>query len=449
MADTLQMETMASMVVGEDAARRETAKWTRIGLAILVVTFGGTVLWSTLVPLASAVVAQGAVKVESSRKKVQHPEGGVVKEIRVKEGDIVKAGDVLVQLDETRAGAAHSVVLGSRDVAVATLARLHAERDDKAAIVFPSELADRAASDPLVAQTVKAQESLFNARRIARAGEISILDQQIGSLRSEISGLQTQRTARQEQLSSLEADLKALIALDAQGMVEKTKLRALERDLARVRGERDEIASRIASTNTAISEKNLRKFQVRKSFQEDVTAELKKVHGENFELIERESTTKRTLELTELKAPVAGTVTEMKVHTSGGVVSPGEVLMEIVPSDDKLTVEGRVLPQDIDRVAVGQSTGVKVHAFNSRTTPEINGTVKYVAADATTDPRTEMTYFVVKVEVTAEEVLRLGEQQRLQPGMQADIFIRTGERTFLGYLMQPLVDSFRKAWRER
>jgi HlyD family type I secretion membrane fusion protein len=223
---------------------------------------------------------------------------------------------------------------------------------------------------------------------------------------------------------------------------------ASQRDIARVRGERDEIVSRIASINTAISEKNLRKFQVRKSFQEDVTAELKKVQGENFELIERESTTKRTLELTELRSPVAGTVTELRVHTAGGVVSPGEVLMEIVPSDDRLSVEARVLPQDIDRVAIGQATGVKVHAFNSRTSPELNGSVRYVAADATADPRTEMSYFVVKVEVAAEEIARLGDQ-RLQPGMQADIFIRTGERTFLGYLMQPLMDSFSKAWRER
>ncbi len=440
---------LAGLVVGEDAGRRGTAKWTAIGLAVLALTFGGSVLWSTLVPLSSAVVAQGAVKVESSRKKIQHPEGGVVRDILVKDGDVVKAGDVLLRMDETRAGAAHGVVQGSRDVATATLARLHAERDDRAGIGFPADLLRRAATDPLLAQTLKAQEALFSARRSARAGEINIVDQQIGALRSEITGLETQRQARQEQVQSLENDLKGLVELDAVGMVEKTKLRALERDISRVRGERDELTSRIASTRTAISEKDLRKFQVRKAFQEDVSAELKKVQSENFELLERESTTKRTLELTELKSPVAGTVTELKVHTAGGVVSPGEVLMEVVPSDDRLSVEARVLPQDIDRVATGQPAGVKVHAFNSRTTPELNASVKYVAADATTDPRTEQSWFLVKVDVPAEEIKRLGAQQRLQPGMQADIFIRTGERTFWGYLMQPLADSFRKAWRER
>lgn len=440
-------QAMAAMVIGEARGARETRRWTLVGLAVLALTIGSAALWSTLVPLSSAVVAAGAVKVDSSRKKVQHPEGGVVKEILVQDGSKVQAGDVLVRLDETRAGAAHGVVTGGRDVALATQARLLAERDERASIAFPEELMARS-NVSQIALTMRAQESLFSARRTARAGELSILDQQIASLRSEIVGFESQRKSKQEQIESLENDLKSLRELDALGMVEKTRLRALERDIAKLKGEREEVVSRIASARTAISEKDLKKFQVRKAFQEDVAAELKKVQAETFELLERESATRRTLELTELRAPVSGTITDLKVHTAGGVIAPGEVLMEIVPSADKLVLEARVLPADIDRVQTGQRVGIKLHAFNQRTTPELDGNVSYVSADSALDPRTEQSYFLVKVDVNSEEMSRLGDQ-KVQPGMQADLFIRTGERTFLGYILQPLSDNFKKAWLER
>lgn len=442
-----RQQALAGLVVGEARAAADSRRWTLVGLLVLALTVGLSVVWSTLAPLASAVVAAGAVKVDSSRKKIQHPEGGVIKEIAVQDGSRVRAGDVLVRLDETRAGAAHGVVTGGRDIALATEARLVAERDELPAIRFPPALLAREA-EPQVAETLRAQQTLFAARRNARSGELGILDQQIGALRSEISGLESQRRAKQEQRESIEGDLAGLRELDAVGMVEKTRLRSLERDIAKLRGEQEELGSRIASTRTAISERELKKFQVRKTFQEEVAQELKKVQGESFELLERESATRRTLELTELRAPVAGTVTGLNVHTAGGVIGPGEVLMEIVPSADRLLIEARVLPADIDRVQLGQSTGIKLHAFNQRTTPELDGTVSYVAADAAQDNRTEQTYFMVRVEVPPAELERL-QGERVQPGMQADLFIRTGERTFLGYLLQPLADSFRKAWMER
>ncbi len=443
----LAREFEAALVVGEEKAAADGRRWNRIGYAIIAGTFGLSIVWSSLAPLSSAVVAQGAIKVDSSRKKIQHQEGGVVKEILVRDGTAVKAGDVLVRLDETKAGAAYGVVKGGREVALAAQARLEAERDERPAIVFPKALTSQA-DDPQIAEILRAQESLFNARRASRIGEVGILDRQIGALRSEISGLQSQQRSKQEQAASVKAELDGLSALASQGMVEKTKIRATERDLTRLLGERDELASKVASANTAISEKELKKFQVRKSFHEDVVAELKKVQAENFELIERESATRYTLEQTELRAPVDGTVTDLKVHTAGGVISPGEVVMELVPSSDRLIVEGKVLPPDIDRVAKGQTVGIKLHAFNSRTTPELKGELSYVSADAVVDQRTETSYFVVKATVSADELRRLGEQ-KVQPGMQTDMFIITGERTFLGYLFKPLADSFNKAWRER
>jgi len=443
----LAREIEASLIVGEDKAVADARRWSRIGYAILAGTFGLSIVWSSLAPLSSAVVAQGSVKVDSSRKKIQHPEGGVVKAILVKDGSTVKAGDVLVRLDETKAGAAYGVVKGGREVALAAQARLEAERDERSSIVFPKALTSQA-NEPQIAEILRSQESVFNARRASRIGEVGILERQIGSLRSEIAGLQSQQRSKQEQAASVKAELDGLASLASQGMVEKTKIRTIERDLTRLLGERDELASKVASANTAISEKELKKFQVKKAFHEEVVAELKKVQAENFELIERESATRYTLEQTELRAPVDGTVTDLKIHTAGGVIGPGEVVMEVVPSSDRLIVEGKVLPPDIDRVALGQDVGVKLHAFNARTTPELKGKLSYVSADAVLDPRTEMSYFIVKVTVSADELKRLGEQ-KVQPGMQTDVFIITGERTFLGYLFQPLADSFNQAWRER
>ena len=339
------------------------------------------------------------------------------------------------------------MVKGGREVALATQARLEAERDERPSVVFPPELIGKAA-EPQIAEILRSQESLFNARRASRVGEVGILDRQISALRSEIAGLQSQQRSKQDQAASVKAELDGLVELASQGMVEKTKIRATERDLTRLLGERDELASKVASANTAISEKELKKFQVKKSFHEDVVAELKKVQAENFELIERESATRYTLEQTDLRAPVDGTVTDLKIHTAGGVIGPGEVVMELVPSSDRLIVEGKVLPPDVDRVALGQEVGIKLHAFNSRTTPELKGKLSYVSADAVVDPRTEMSYFIVKATVSGEELQRLGDQ-KVQPGMQTDMFIITGERTFLGYLFKPLADSFNKAWRER
>jgi len=447
-ATTLREQAIAGMVVGEAKAVAETRRWNRIGILLLLGTVGVGVGWSALAPLSSAVVGSGALKVDSSRKRIQHAEGGVVKEILVQDGSLVKAGDVLVRLDETRAGAAHGVVTGGRDVALAALARLQAERDDRGAIAFPDDLLKRM-GNPQVAQIVRAQESIFAARRNARLGELNILEQQVGALRTEITGFASQQRSKEEQLQSLKRDLEGLLDLDKQGMVEKTRLRATERDIARLTGERDELVSKAAGTRTAISEKELKKFQVRKAFQEEVAAELKKAQAETFELAERESATRRTLELTELRAPVDGTVTDLKIHTPGGAVGPGEVVLELVPSADRLVVEAKVSPHDIDRVRIGQPAGIKLNAFNSRTSPELNGHVVYVSADAVVDPRNEQAYFIVKIDVPPAELARLGDRNKVQPGMQSDIFIRTGERTFFGYLVQPLADSFRKAWLER
>lgn len=447
MAD-LSLPTMPAGVSPQRDPQAEVRRWTRIGHLVIAATLGLGVLWSSLAPLSSAVLASGLVKVDSSRKKVQPADAGVVKDILVREGDAVRAGQVLVRLDATQAGAAHGVVTSGRDVALATQARLEAERDERGSLTFPADLQARAQAEPAVRQILDGQRTMFAVRRSAREGELGILEQQTGALRNEIEGFRSQRQAKDEQIASLQGDLEALVQLDREGMVERTRLRSVEREIARLKGERDELTAKAAAAQTAIGELQLKKSQVRRAFLEGVADDLKKVQGEQLELHERQVATRRNLELTALRAPVDGVVTELRVHTPGGVVGPGEVLMEVVPSADRLVIEGRVLPGDIDRLHPGQPAGVKVHAFNRRTTPELTGEVAYVSPDAAIDPRTEGAYFVVKVTVPAAELQRLGDQ-KVQPGMLADLYIRTGERTFLGYLLEPLTDSFSKAWLER
>jgi membrane fusion protein, type I secretion system len=425
----------------------EVRRWNLVGALAIAVFFGGTLAWSSLAPLSSAVVAQGQVKVDSSRKKIQHLEGGIVKEILVRDGDEVSEGQVLVRLDETRADAAHGVIRDAYQSALAQQARLVAERDGETEVTFPVELLG-VRNDETVAKIIATQDALFEARRASLVGRLDITDRQILSLRREVDGLGSQQRAKEQQIAILTAELEGLNRLLASGLVDRTQVRNVERELARLAGEAGEHVSEIASVQATIAEKEIEKYQIRQTFREDVMAELRQVQSESFDLAEREGATRHVLDQTEIKAPVAGTVVDVKVHTLGGVIGPGEVLMEVVPANDRLMVEARVSPQDIDRLLEGLDAGVKLAAFDSRRTPELNGKVVYVAADATVDERTGATYVVTRIEVPEHEVARL-DGQNVQPGMLASVFVRTGERTFISYLFSPLVDSFNQAWRER
>lgn len=447
MSEALGAKPLDGMVIGEAAATAQIRRWQRIGLTVLLLTFGVAVLWSWLAPLSSAVVASGMVKVDSNRKKIQHQEGGVVKEILVRDGAHVKAGDVLIRLDETRAGASQGVLQTQYDAALALQARLVAERDRAPAIVWPEELLARKA-DPKAVEIMEGQESQFLARRASLVGQLRILDQQIASKRSEIEGLAGQQAAKESQLASLKTELAGLTDLLTKGMVEKTKYRNLEREIARVEGERGEHVSEIAAARSMIGERALQKFQIRKSFHEDVTAELRKTQTELYDYLERMDAASFVLAQTELRSPVDGTVTDLRIHTEGGVVTPGELLLEIVPEGDALIVEAKVRPQDVDRVRVGLDAGIKLSAFDQRTLPELDGKVTYLSADIIEDPRSGQAYFLTRVEVPEAQLARL-EGLTVVPGMIADVFVRTGERTFLEYLLHPIVASFDKAWRER
>ena len=445
MSDAVR-DPFEGLIVGEAAAEAELRRWTRIGILILLLTFGLTVAWSCLAPLASAVVAPAIVKVDSNRKKIQHQEGGVIKEVLVRDGDRVQAGDVLVRLDETRAGASAGVLQAQYDSALALRVRLEAERDKAGAIQWPEEWAARE-DDANLAELKSTQQTQFSARRASIVGQLSILDKQIASKRSEIEGLAGQQAAKGAQLASLESELEGLTDLLGKGMVERTKFRNLEREIARVEGELGEHVSDIAAARSLIGEKELQKFQLRKTFHEEVADQLRQVQTEIFDYLQRMDAARYVLAQTELRAPADGIVTGLQAHTEGGVVGPGEVLMEIVP-DDHLILEARVAPQDVDRVRTGLPAGIKLSAFDQRTLPELNGEVTYLSADIIEDARTGQSYFVTRILVPDTELARL-DGHKIQPGMLADVFVRTGERTFLDYLLQPITASFDKAWRER
>lgn len=416
------------------------------GLLLVLLAIGGFVAWAVTAPLAEAVVAPGMIKVDSSRKQIQHLEGGIVKEILVRDGDRVQQGDVLVRLDETRAAASLAILRDGYDAAIAQEARLVAERDGSSQISFPQQLLERQET-PTIAEIIKAQSALFEARKTALQGQVEILRQQIAHLREDISGLRAQRSAKTRQLDFVRDELGSMQELLKEGLTGKQRVLELEREAARLEGERGEHQSEIAAAETAISGKELEIYQVDKSFRESVVNELKQVQADIFDFRERLNAAQHVYGQTEVRSPVDGVVVGSGVHTIGGVVVPGETLLEIVPENDKLIVEARVNPKDIDSLRPGLPAGVKITAFNQRKTPELAGSLRYLSADALHDPQTGEVYFVARLEVPEEETRRLGDK-RLHPGMMAEVFIRTGERTPAEYLLQPLHDSFRRAWLE-
>lgn len=418
-----------------------------IGISVALLFLGLFVLWAVLTPIASAVIASGVVKVDSSRKSIQHLEGGVVSEILVRDGDKVDEGQVLLRLDQTRASASMGVLQGSYFNALAQQARLSAERDNNSEITFPEELEDKA-EEPNVAGILRTQRNLFIARKNSLDGQLNILGKQIVHLKEDIVGLEAQKQAKRRQINSLNGELESLLKLLERGMIDKTRVLTLQRELAEVEGEHGELTSKIAAAKTSIDEKELEQFQLNKRFQEEVATDLRQVESDLFDFSERLLAARHTYEHTEIRAPVSGVIVGKGVHTVGGVIAPGETILELVPSDDRLIVEAKVAPIDIDDVKLGLEAGVRFSAFNQRTTPELIGQLTYVSADILENQKSGELYYLARIEVNEIELSRLESTKVVQPGMPADVMIKTGERTLFDYMVEPLLANFRKALRE-
>jgi len=428
------------------SARDSIRRYTIAGIAVVVFLTFGVGVWATTTEIAGALIAPGTIVVESNIKKVQHPTGGVVGELRVRDGDRVKAGDLLVRLDDTVTRANLAIVTKTLTELTARKARLSAERDGSDRITFSEELMQQAeASD--VAQAMAAEVRLFELRLSARAGQKSQLRERINQANEEIVGFAAQKAAKEQEIAFIENELKGVRDLFQKNLVPITRLSQLEREATRLGGERGQLIAATAQAKGKIAELRLQIIQVDQDLSSEVAKEMREIDARIGEFVERRVSALDQLKRTDIRAPQDGTVFQSTVHTIGGVIPAGETIMMIVPDSDRLTVEARVNPQDIDKVQLGQSATLRFSAFNFRTTPEILGSVSQVSADITTDQRTNQNYYTIRIAMPADEVARLGNV-KLVPGMPVEAFVKTGDRTVISYLMKPLSDQIVRAFRE-
>jgi HlyD family secretion protein len=409
---------------------------------ILVVGIAG---WARGTELAGAVIAQGFVVVESDVKKVQHPEGGVVGELNVRDGDHVEAGDVVVRLDATQTKANLGVVTKRLDELHARRARLDAEKEGGEAVVFREDLVARAAADPEIAHLIEGERKLFLFRADARKGQKAQLRQRVSQLREEIGGLTGQIAAKTQEIELIGEELKGVLGLWEKKLIPFTRVTALKRDTARLEGERGELIASKASAGGKISEVELQIVQIDEDARSEVAEELSEVRGKIAELSEKKIAAEDLLKRVDIRAPRAGLVHELAVHTVGGVIGAGETIMLIVPDNEVLAVEARVSPTDIDQLHRGQAAFLRFSAFNQRTTPQLNGTLSRISPDMTEDERTGERYYTVHIDTTDDETSQLGTL-KIVPGMPVEVFVRTEDRTVLSYLLKPLSDQMMRAF---
>lgn len=418
------------------------------GMWILVLLFGVIGTWMTFWPLATGAVATGRVVVDSNRKEIQHLEGGIVKEILVKEGQQVKKGDVLVRLDNTNAAARQGLLKGQYLSAKATEARLLAERDEATEVTFPPDLVKDEATDPEVAKNLDAQRRLFKTRQDTLQGQIDVLNQKSRQTEEEIGGYRQQISSANTQLGLLQQEIDVVRTLLSKGNAVKPRLLALERQAADLQGQRGQAQAMVSRANQTINEAKMTILNQRTEFLNAVLAELKDVQLRLSDLQEQTSASDDVVRRIEIKAPIEGKITAIQSNTVGGVVKAGETIMTLVPSNEKLIVEARINPQDIDVVHDGLPARVRLSAYSARYVPPVKGTVVTVSADRFDDQSTGQSYFIARIEIPGEEMDRL-EDVKLTPGMPAEALIVTGYRTMLSYLIHPIRDSFGRAFKEQ
>lgn len=434
---------------GEEARRadprRDIRRASFFGIATIGILFGTVGLWAATASLAGAVIASGKVVVESNVRRIQHPSGGVVAEIRVRDGDYVRAGDVLIRLDETNAKASLALI----DIELLRLqarkARLEAERDGLSRLVFPEALRDRA-DDKAVIEAVRSEERLFDIRKAAADVQRSQLRERIEQSNEEIKGLAAQIDARNRQTVLIGQELESVQKLFDNDLVALSRLTSLQREASRLEGEAGSLVADTARARGRIAEIELQIIQIDEDLRREVSTELRDVDGKIADLLERRIAARDQLDRIEMRAPQDGVVHQQTVHTIGGVIGPAEQIMLIVPETDGLVVEARVEPAMIDRLHVGQKAMVLFPAFDSATTPELEGSVVHVSADSSTDQQTGASYYTVRVALGREQVQRLSGKELL-PGMPAEAFIQTGSRTAFAYLVKPVEDQLARAFR--
>jgi HlyD family type I secretion membrane fusion protein len=416
----------------------------RLIILVFVLGFFG---WAALAPLGSALMAPGIVVVESHRKAIQHLEGGIVREIHVTDGQMVSAGQLLIQLDDAQAHSSLDMLTGEADALAAQEARLAAERDGKDHIDFPADLTNRAA-DPHVADAMRGELSTFNTRRATMGKQIDILTQRNQQNDRIVGGLRFEAKALDEQVALINQETESVQALYAKGLSTLPRLLALQRQAADLGGQRGQIAEKIAQVQLSSGENELQIMNLKNTQLSDVVKDLRDVQTKRFDLLDRLKGAHDVMSRLTITAPVSGRIVELTVHTKGAVIKPGETVMEIVPQKDELQVEAHVRPEDADSIYAGMTARVNLSAYQQRRLPMIKGMVTNISADRITDPRTGQAYFNVQLTVDRTP-LKDYPDAHIIPGMPVEVAIETGTRTALDYFVEPVTDVFRRGMREK
>lgn len=421
----------------------------RFGFIVLLVTFVGFGGWAFFAPLDGAAIADGKVMVESQNRVVQHLEGGIVAEIYVNDGDKVEKGDPLIVLSDTRPKADLSIVESELMEVLGREARLLAERVGADTVEFPEELLERESESQSVRNIIAGQKELFQARKEALEGRMKIFDQRVSALNQQMRGLRSMNDNLQSRIESYEAELENWQALFDEELTDRTRINEMQRELFRLQGEKDANEAQIAELNVRVGETRSEMLVTRQEFVEKVATELRDTQQTKADLVARRVALNDTLQRTTLFAPDKGTVVGKQVHTVGGIVRPGDTLMEIVPQDQEYVITARVQPQDIDRIAVGQLADLQLAAFNLQMSHVIEGEVIGISADAFENEKSGERYYEAKVKLTEAGMTRMNKQGMfLVSGMPATVMITTGERTLFEYLAEPITRMFRRSFRE-
>jgi len=419
----------------------------RIGAVLVVFGFGGLFAWSATAPLTSAAVAPAVVVADSRNKAIQHLEGGIIREVLVREGDRVSAGQVLARLDSARAEADLGRLRSAMSAGLAERARLVAERDSLDHISFPKELLEEK-NDPDVAEAVKGQQSLFDTHRAAEESERNIVYQRISQYQEEIKGIEAQVVSEVRQLALIHEELKDVRDMVAKGLERKPRLLQLERSAASIDGQRNQHLADIARSRQNIAEMQERLINIKTQHVDKAGTDLRDVETKLVDITKQIVAAADTSKRLEITAPVSGKVVTVFRETPGGVVKPGETILELVPDQDQLVIEAHVRPQDIDGVAVDAPARVRLTAYSSRRTPSLGGRVETVSPDRIIDRDGKSAYFLARVVVNIDSLAK-SDGLKLYPGMPAVVFIETGRETMLDYLLTPLFYGIERGMRER
>lgn len=428
------------------SAWHATERWITIGNRTVYWLLGGLIAFTSIFTISGAVVATGTVTVESNYKSVQHLDGGIVSKILVRNGDRVTEGAALIRLDDTAARTNLAVVKGRVNDQLVQQARLEAERDGSTKMELPAAvLAD--ATDPALTKIIATQKSLFDARTAAHQGELSVLRQRIAQLKADRTGTEAQFQARTREYEITSQELTNVKPLYEKGFANQQRYGGLQRDAARLEGEIGRLNSDLTRSTSALAEAELKLLQSDKDYTQQVVDELKKVQAALAEQEESRTQLTDKLARTEIRSPRTGRVHALSAHTEGGVIQAGSTILQIIPEGEKLIVEAQVQPQDIDKIHQGQTASIRFSAFAAKSTPKLEGTLTNISAAQLTDQQSK-SYFTAQIEVSVEELKKLGAGHQLKPGMPAEVYIETQSRSILSYFLKPLGDIMSKTFRE-